>query len=201
MVYWHWILVACHDNVRPVSCVENNYSHMGIMASQITGINCLFNVQGDIKRIIKAPRHCPMARESTVASWFPAQRANNAESVPMSWHLHALHENISLGISVWSGQDSELYCRTMCLNLSRFTLSSVHALLLCQELLLWNVFIIHVNSRTSVWPGLKNLNVSRLVLELTLHSQLKPGVKSRMKIYLEQRRQAMLQLHLNDPQF
>ena len=46
-----------------------------------------------------------------------------------------------------------------------------------------------------------NLNVSRLVLQLSLPNPMKPGVKSRMKMQLEQRRQAMLQLHLSDRQF
>ena len=44
----------------------------------------------------------------------------------------------------------------------------------------------------------QNLNASRLVLQLPLRKQLKPGVKSRMTVYLKQRRQAMLQLQLND---
>ena len=44
----------------------------------------------------------------------------------------------------------------------------------------------------------QNSTDSRLVLQLSLPNQLKPGVKSRMKMYLEQRRQAMLQLHLSD---
>ena len=35
-------------------------------------------------------------------------------------------------------------------------------------------------------------------LKLSLSNPLKPGVKSRMKMLLEQRRQAMLQLHLSD---
>ena len=46
-----------------------------------------------------------------------------------------------------------------------------------------------------------NLNISHLVSQLSLPNPLKPGVKSRMKMQLEQRRQAMLQLHLNDQQF
>ena len=46
----------------------------------------------------------------------------------------------------------------------------------------------------------QNLNVSRLVVQLSLSNPLKPGVKSRMKMSLEQRRQAMLQLHLSDQQ-
>ena len=45
------------------------------------------------------------------------------------------------------------------------------------------------------------LAVSRLVLQLYLSNPLKPGIKLRMKIQLEQRRQAMLQLHLSDQQF
>ena len=44
-------------------------------------------------------------------------------------------------------------------------------------------------------------NDSRTVLQLSLPNPLKPDVKSRMKMQLEQRRQAMLQLHLNDRQF
>ena len=46
-----------------------------------------------------------------------------------------------------------------------------------------------------------NLNDSRLVLQLSLSNILKPGIKSRMKMQLEQRRQAMLQLHLSHQQF
>ena len=45
------------------------------------------------------------------------------------------------------------------------------------------------------------INVSRLVLQMSLPNPLKPGVKLRMKMLLEQRRQAMLQLHLSDQQF
>ena len=47
----------------------------------------------------------------------------------------------------------------------------------------------------------QNWNDSHLVLKSPLPNPLKPGVKSRMKMYLEQRRQAMLQLHLSDRQF
>ena len=44
----------------------------------------------------------------------------------------------------------------------------------------------------------KNLNVSHLVFQLPLSNPLNPGVKSRIKMQLEQRRQAML--HLSDLQ-
>ena len=47
----------------------------------------------------------------------------------------------------------------------------------------------------------QNLKYSRLVLQLPLPNPLKPGVKSRMKMWLEQCRQAMLQLHLSDRVF
>ena len=46
-----------------------------------------------------------------------------------------------------------------------------------------------------------NLNASSLGLQLSVHNILKPGVKWRMKMWLEQRRQAVLQLHLSDQQF
>ena len=44
------------------------------------------------------------------------------------------------------------------------------------------------------------LDVSRPVLHLSLPNPLKPDVKPRMNMELEQRRQAMLQLHLSDQQ-
>ena len=47
----------------------------------------------------------------------------------------------------------------------------------------------------------QNPNVSHLLLQLSLPNPLKPGVKSRVKISLEQCRQVMLQLHLSDQQF
>ena len=46
----------------------------------------------------------------------------------------------------------------------------------------------------------QNSTVSRLGLQLSLHNILKPGVKWRMKMYSEQRQQAMLRLHLSDQQ-
>ena len=54
------------------------------------------------------------------------------------------------------------------------------------------------NTRRTKWH---NLNDSRLVLQLSLPNPLKPLIMSRMKMQLEQRRQAMLQLHLRDQQF
>ena len=44
------------------------------------------------------------------------------------------------------------------------------------------------------------VKVSRLVLQFSLSNLLKPGIKSKMKMYLEQSRKAMLQLHLSDQQ-
>ena len=47
----------------------------------------------------------------------------------------------------------------------------------------------------------QNIHVPRLVSLLSLPNQLKSVVKLRMTMWLEQRRQAMLQLHLSDQQF
>ena len=47
----------------------------------------------------------------------------------------------------------------------------------------------------------QSLNVSCVLLQLSSLNPLKPGVKLRMKMQLEQRRQAMLQLHLSYQQF
>ena len=43
----------------------------------------------------------------------------------------------------------------------------------------------------------QSLNVSCILLQVSSLNPLKPGVKLIMKMYLEQRRQAMLQLHLS----
>ena len=45
-----------------------------------------------------------------------------------------------------------------------------------------------------------DLNVSRIVLQLSLPNPLKPGFKSRMKIIIGAASKAMLQLHLSDQQ-
>ena len=47
----------------------------------------------------------------------------------------------------------------------------------------------------------QNLNVFRIFLQLFLPNPLKSGVKSGMRMYLEQHRKAMFQLHLSDEQF
>ena len=46
----------------------------------------------------------------------------------------------------------------------------------------------------------QNINPSRLVLQLPFYNILKPSAKWRVKMYLGQRRQAMLRLHLSDQQ-
>ena len=47
----------------------------------------------------------------------------------------------------------------------------------------------------------QSLNGSCILAQLSSFNPLKPGVKLRMKMQLEQRRQAMLQLHLSYQQF
>ena len=66
----------------------------------------------------------------------------------------------------------------------------------------WNVKL-YIFCKISNVRGTKsqNLDNSHLVLQLSLPNPLKPGVKSRMKVQLEQRWQAMLQLHMSDQQF
>ena len=50
-------------------------------------------------------------------------------------------------------------------------------------------------------PNSKNLILYRLGVQIPLPNLFQLGLKSKMKMYLEQRRQAMLQLHLSDKQF
>ena len=63
------------------------------------------------------------------------------------------------------------------------------------------VLIYYLQTSSTSRTKSQNLHVSWLVLPLSCPKPLKPGVKSQMKMYLERRRQAMLQLHLNDRQF
>ena len=64
----------------------------------------------------------------------------------------------------------------------------------------WKKYMYRQNSNIRCTKS-QHLNVSHLVLQLSLCNILKPGDKSRMKMYLEQHRQAMLQLHPSDQQY
>ena len=73
-----------------------------------------------------------------------------------------------------------------------------HQASICQVIVPCDISVIYrkiSNIRRTKSP---NLNVSSLVLQLSLHNPMQPGVKSRMKMKMEQRRQAMLQLHPSD---
>ena len=77
---------------------------------------------------------------------------------------------------------------------------------------LWFIFLffhiikLHICSKYHQFSNISatespNINISRLVLQSSLSNPLKPGVKLRMQMWLEQRRQAMLQLHSSDQKF
>ena len=59
----------------------------------------------------------------------------------------------------------------------------------------------HVMWRYIRYTKSPNLTVPRLVSQLSLPNPMKPGVNSRMNMKLEQRQQALLQIHLSDQQF
>ena len=73
----------------------------------------------------------------------------------------------------------------------------------------FELYIQYINSGMNNYRKLSNvrriksqtLNVSRFGLQFSLRNILKPSITWRMKMWLEQRRQAMLQLHLSDQQF
>ena len=72
----------------------------------------------------------------------------------------------------------------------------------------WEGFVLVEHSKVTVKPTSnishtksQHLNVFHLILQVSLPNPLKPGVKLRTKMWLEKRRQAMLQLHLSDQQF
>ena len=59
---------------------------------------------------------------------------------------------------------------------------------------------LHNTTSTILRTKSKDVNVFRLVLQLSMRNPSKPDVKSRMKMQLEQRRQVMFQWHLCDQQ-
>ena len=144
----------------------------------------------------------PWVGESTGHQWIPSQRANNAESVFMSWDYHmqflaivmvskesyllydvvqlATSEAIFIFSKYLSGMfanDGSILCK------SKFTArkidvhqkQNVHFKNAVKDIPYHQISNI---SRTKS----QNSNVSRLVLQLSLPSLLKPFVKSRMKM-------------------
>ena len=93
------------------------------------------------------------------------------------------------------------------------TAKPLHSLLKFDELMIWPVSYICSWRCQSDWycqtskishTKSQNLNVSHFVLQLSWPNLLKPGFKSRMKMYLEQCQQvmsALLQLHVSEQQF
>ena len=57
------------------------------------------------------------------------------------------------------------------------------------------------NNYWNQWWLISLINDPCLVLQLSLPNSFRLGVKSRIKMWLEQRRQAMLRLHLSDHEF
>ena len=93
---------------------------------------------------------------------------------------------------------------TSCSDPDRITsdrLSDRHELLNVWHILRWHPYIIYRQVSNIRRTKSQHLKDSCTVSRLSLPNPLKPDVKSRMKMELEQHRQAMLQLHLSDRQF
>ena len=106
----------------------------------------------------------------------------------------------------WGGTNTAHIC-TLKGDRKEIVTFMAHSALISQLFTCWNVLknhiYTHIYCQISNIRCIKsqNLNVSHLVLQLSLWNLLKPGVKSEIKMWLEQRRQAMFQLHLSDQQF
>ena len=76
------------------------WRHMGTMAPQITSPTIVYStvIQTQIKENIKARRHWPLCGEFTGTGEFPAQRASNAENVPILWRHHGKQQTSLPGI-------------------------------------------------------------------------------------------------------
>ena len=146
-------------------------------------------VRAKINTSIKAKRSWSLVGEiRRYPLYLPSQR-------PLTWEAYSCHYLMKQTWSMWQNQAA---CNkwkrnktgTVCITL-RMCSNNVNGIITPTVPTYRQVSNI---KRTQS----KNINVSRLVLQLSLPNLLKPGVKLRMTMYLEQRRQARLQLHLND---
>ena len=137
-------------------------------------------IQAQIKENIIAPRHWPLCGESTGDRWIPAERASNTENVSMWWRHHV--------DTYYHGAVQQ----------SMYTLHNI--IERRNKRSLGNTSLNTVPSQTKRFTNTRpfnykyrqfsnirrtqsqNINVSRLVLSLSLPNPLKPGVKLRMKM-------------------
>ena len=118
------------------------------------------------------------------------QNALNISIIPVSGSLFA-----------WTPRDLPRAKAVM-----QYNLSTAHAIRgefekALMHLVKVNRFYAHCQISNIRHTKSQHRNVFRLILQLSLPHPLEQGVMSRMKMWLEQRRQAMLQLHLSDQQF
>ena len=128
-------------------------------------------IQTQIKESIKAPRHWALCVEFTGTGEFPAQMASNAENVSIRWRYHEyLGEEITPPNS--SSDVPVNRCITICMMLTNGICGRIAKNTNTEYRQIFNT------RRTTS----QTLNVSCLVLQLSLPNPLKPGVKSSMKM-------------------
>ena len=104
--------------------------------------------------------------------------------------IHAsMHVWTSDCIDVWKDGLMTWWTVVVVMNIWTRTYTSVMSFLKPKEHYYRHTFSINSTK-------LKKINVSRLVLQLSLPNPMKPGVKSEMKMKLEQRRQATLHSYI-----
>ena len=153
------------------------------------------------------------AGNSPVTGEFPTQRASN-ENVSIWWRHHEyvawqpLLGFLSWFPVVWWSQSNLFEDRVALSNLFWVKWNVwLHGYLYI------HIYICHHHYRSRIChykyrqisnircTNSQNVNISPLVLQLSSPNPLKPDFKLRMEMQLEQRRQAMLQLHLSNQRF
>ena len=168
----------------PSKCIRLQWRHDGRDGvSNHQPHDCLLN-RLFRRRSKETPKLCVAGLcvgNSPVTDGFPAQMASNAENVSIGWRHHDIGALVWL-IHIVRHAFSVLYpwYRTTLINRTH----------LLREL------PSNLNYEPHQIPKVKCFS-SRLAVAFMI---LRPGDKSRMKMYLEQRRQAILQLHLSEQQ-
>ena len=169
---------------------------MSSMASQITSVSIVYSTvySSADQRNIRAPRHWPLCGQS---GEFSAQRVSNAENVSIWWRHHDgiqyimlwLMQSMLLAHHCWympCGMWWDSLTVRQCPKWP-FTIHARQCIISVEYRPLRQQQMTNTYRQTSQISRTKsqNLNLSRLVLRLSLPNPLKPGVKSRMKMELE----------------
>ena len=111
---------------------------------------------------------------------------------------HSIKSTLILSLTLEADFSTKVLCRTT----YPFNIHGRRLLAVAIKRYNYNICVVkdYIPSNLSYKPQIPKLKCFSPVLQLSFPNPLKLGVKSKMKMQLEHRRQAMLQLHLSDQQ-